>query len=217
MFQIENVQLSYNGKLVLDLPHLAAQQGEQWMVLGMSGSGKTTLLHILAGVLRPDKGSVTIGDTAISALPGGALDRFRGRHIGLIFQQLHLLPTLSVRQNLLAAPFMAGLKQDSSRVDEVLESLGITEKADAAPDTLSFGQKQRVAIARAVMNRPSVILADEPTSALDDDNCRKVLELLMEQARLHQATLLIATHDQRIKPFLKNTVLLQNGKLHESA
>lgn len=198
MFVLDNLCHQYGSTTVLQLPHLNAAQGEHHLVLGQSGSGKTTLLHILAGLLKPSQGHVVVAGEDLTALSGDALDRFRGRHIGIVFQQLHLLPTLTVEQNLLLAPFMAGLPQDVARVHEVLQNLDVGDKAHAYPNELSHGQRQRVAIARAVMNRPSVLLADEPTSSLDDQRAEQVLHLLTAQAEAHGATLLIATHDHRI-------------------
>jgi putative ABC transport system ATP-binding protein len=115
-----------------------------------------------------------------------------------------------VAENLLLAQYMAGLAQEPARVEEVLYSLDLADKADAYPATLSFGQQQRVTIARAVMNKPGVILADEPTSALDDVRCRQVLDLLVEQARAYRATLVIATHDQRVKDRIANQLVLSD-------
>ena len=198
MFVLENLQHRYGRTAVLDLPLFAADQGEHHLILGRSGSGKTTLLHILAGLLRPTEGRVVVAGEELGALRGDALDRFRGRHVGIVFQQMHLLPTLTVEQNLLLAPYMAGLPQDADRAREVLRSLDVEEKAQAYPHALSVGQRQRVAIARAVMNRPRLLLADEPTSSLDDLRAKQVLSLLTQQARAHGATLVLATHDARI-------------------
>jgi putative ABC transport system ATP-binding protein len=199
MFNIQNVRHFYDGQMVLDMPSWSAAQGEQWLMLGPSGSGKTTLLHILAGLLRPSEGEIEIAGQRLSNFTASNLDQFRGQNIGIVFQRMHLFQTLTVSQNLLMAQFMAGLKQDQNRVDEVLESLDIGTKKSAYPNELSQGQAQRVSIARAVINRPKVILADEPTSALDDPNCAKVIELLKAQAETYGATLAITTHDQRLK------------------
>jgi putative ABC transport system ATP-binding protein len=195
---------------VLDLPRFEGEQGEHWLVLGLSGSGKTTLLHIMGGLLRPTRGTAVVAGEDLTQLRGAALDQFRGRHIGIVFQQMHLLATLTVAENLLLAQYMAGLAQEPARVEEVLYSLDLADKADAYPATLSFGQQQRVTIARAVMNKPGVILADEPTSALDDVRCRQVLDLLVEQARAYRATLVIATHDQRVKDRIANQLVLSD-------
>ncbi|MEM6783202.1 MAG: ABC transporter ATP-binding protein [Bacteroidota bacterium] len=198
MILLEDVRHRYGQDAVLDLPHFSVAQGEHRLVLGLSGSGKTTLLHILAGLLKPSEGRVVVAGEDLTALKGDALDRFRGQHIGIVFQQLHLFPTLTVEQNLLLAPYMAGLPQDVGRAHEVLRSLDVAEKVKAYPHELSVGQRQRVAIARAVMNRPRLLLADEPTSSLDDVRAAQVLTLLREQAEAYDATLLVATHDARI-------------------
>ncbi len=199
MVLLENIRHAYDGTVVLDLPRFEAEQGAHWLVLGRSGSGKTTLLHLLGGLIAPQQGRVVVAGEDLGALGGDALDRFRGRHIGIVFQQLHLLPTLTVRQNLLLAQYAAGVAQDRRRVDETLEKLDVLARADAYPDALSQGQRQRVVIARAVLNRPRVLLADEPTASLDDVRAAQVLDLLTTQAREAGATLVIATHDARIK------------------
>lgn len=209
MFNIQNVRHYYDDQLVLDMPQWSATQGEQWLMLGPSGSGKTTLLHILAGLLTPSEGNVEIAGQNLANLNASSLDQFRGQNIGVVFQKMHLFGTLTVAQNLLMSPFMAGLKQDENRVDEVLEGLDIGTKKSALPSELSQGQVQRVSIARAVMNRPKVILADEPTSALDDANCEKVIALLKQQAESYGATLVITTHDQRLKDAIANHFVIK--------
>lgn len=180
-------------------PDWRIPQGAHCLLLGNSGSGKTTLLHILAGLRRPTSGRVIVGDQDLTALSNAQLDRYRGRSIGLVFQQSHLIGSLTVAQNLRLAQYLAGLPQRTDAIDETLASLQLTPRRNALPHTLSQGEAQRTVIARALLNRPRVIMADEPTSSLDDDNCYRVLRLLREQARRHNATLIIATHDQRLK------------------
>lgn len=199
MFELQGVSHAYDGTEVLRVDAWQAAQGEHWLLLGPSGSGKTTLLHALAGILKPAAGRVTVAGQDLGALGAKALDRFRGQHIGIVLQRLHLIPSLDVAHNLLLAQYLAGLPQDRRRVDEVLAGLDLADKGAAKPHELSFGQAQRVAIARAVVNRPQLLLADEPTSNLDDARCLQALELLQAQAAACKATLLIATHDQRIK------------------
>lgn len=208
MFNLQGVRHAYNGQTVLNLDAFQGTQGDHWLVLGLSGSGKSTLLHILGGLLKPTAGNVTVADQDLTKLSGAALDQFRGRNIGIVFQQMHLLKTLTVLENVLLAQYMAGLSQDRKRAQAVLDSLDIGSKATAYPDQLSYGQQQRVTIARAVMNKPKVILADEPTSSLDDVRSQQVLDLLVEQAKTHNATLLIATHDQRIKDQIPHQLTL---------
>ena len=204
MFLIQNLKHAYNRMEVLNVPAWQVEQGSQWLVLGPSGSGKTTLLHILAGILKPTAGSVSVAGQDLTALKAADLDRFRGQCIGIVLQSLHLVPSLTVRNNLLLAQYLAGLPQDGTRVRQVLASLDIAAKANAHPHELSFGQAQRVAVARAVVNRPKLLLADEPTSNLDDARCAQAYGLLESQARACGATLVVATHDQRIKARMSN-------------
>ena len=199
MFALSKVRHRYDGTVALAVDDWQVKQGEHWLVIGPSGSGKTTLLHLLAGVLHAQEGTVSVAEQDLGRLSQAALDRFRGRHVGIVLQRLHLMTTLTVARNLLLAQYCAGLEQDRARVDEVLSDLGIADKAAAYPRELSHGQAQRVAVGRAVLNRPRLLLADEPTSNLDDDNCAQALELLVKQAERCGATLLIATHDARLK------------------
>jgi ABC-type lipoprotein export system ATPase subunit len=142
---------------------------------------------------------VGVAGQNLTSLRAQQLDRFRGQHIGIVLQRLHLIPSLRVLENLLLAQYLAGLPQDRARAREVLETLDLREKEAAYPHELSFGQAQRVAIARAAVNRPKLLLADEPTSNLDDARCQQALELLLTMAQACNATLVIATHDQRIR------------------
>jgi ABC-type lipoprotein export system ATPase subunit len=199
VFAIQDLKHAYDGTEVLNVDAWRAEQGAQWLVIGPSGSGKTTLLHILAGILRPSAGSVGVAGQDLTALRAQQLDRFRGQRIGIVLQRLHLIPSLPVMDNLLLAQYLAGLPQDRARVREVLKALDLSGKEGAYPHELSFGQAQRVAVARAVVNRPKLLLADEPTSNLDDARCQQALELLLSMARACEATLVIATHDQRIR------------------
>ncbi len=212
MFDLQQVSHGYDGTEVLRVPAWSAAPGAHWLLLGPSGSGKTTLLHILAGILRPGAGRVHVAGQDLAALAPGNLDRFRGRHIGIVLQRLHLLPSLTVAQNLQLAQYLAGLPQDAARVQEVLASLDIADKARAYPHALSHGQAQRVAVARAVVNQPRVLLADEPTSNLDDARCAQALDLLLAQATACGATLVIATHDQRIKARVSSQFVLESAR-----
>lgn len=210
MFAVNDLQHAYAGQTALGINAWQAAQGEHWLVLGPSGSGKTTLLHALAGILQPTAGRVVVAGQELAVLSPSALDRFRGRHVGIVLQRLHLLPSLTVAQNLALAQYLAGLPQDTVRINEVLGSLDLADKARSYPHALSHGQAQRVAIARAVVNKPRVLLADEPTSNLDDTRCAQALDLLLAQATSCGATLVIATHDQRIKARVPNQFVLNN-------
>jgi len=189
----------YGAREALKVERFEAAAGEHWLVLGPSGCGKTTLLHIVSGLLRPSAGEVRVGDQPLAALSGSALDRWRGRTLGIVPQKLHLVPSLSVLQNLLLAQFLAGMPEDSTRARAVLDQVRLGERSGARPAQLSHGEAQRAAVARATVNRPRVLIADEPTSNLDDANCERALDLLQTQARECGATLVVATHDQRAR------------------
>ncbi len=208
MFVLKNVRHSYGGREVVHVDQWSVAQGEHWLLLGSSGSGKSTLLHVLAGLIKPSHGAVSIAGQNLAELPASEIDRFRGRHIGVVFQRLHLISSLTVQQNVSLARYLASEAPDATRTQDLLASLRLTECASRRPEALSFGQAQRAAIARAVINKPRLILADEPTSNLDDASAGIAVELLLEQANLCGATLVIATHDRRIrKRFERQRVL----------
>jgi len=210
MFAVDNLVHAYEERDVLRVASWRAEQGAHWLILGPSGSGKTTLLHALAGILKPTAGSITVAEQDFGVLSPAELDRFRGRHIGMVLQRLHLVSSLTVLNNLLLAQYMAGEAQSAARAREVLGSLDLADKANAHPHELSHGQAQRVAVARAVVNKPKLLLADEPTSNLDDARCMQALDLLQAQAKACGATLVIATHDGRIKSKVANRFELQS-------
>lgn len=199
MLEIRGLRHDYGGRTVLSVPSWDVAQGDSSLVLGPSGSGKTTLLNVIAGLARPTAGTVRVAGEEITRLSPAARDAFRARRVGLVLQTLHLIGVVSVRENLRLAQRLAGAKVDDARIDEVLASLAIPGLSGARARDISVGEAQRVAIARAVVNRPALILADEPTSALDDGNCEKALALLLEQAAACGATLLVATHDNRVR------------------
>jgi putative ABC transport system ATP-binding protein len=209
VINVSELSYTYHGGKRIDFGDFSVDRGEHCLLLGESGCGKTTLLHLLGGLLRSQSGSITINSTSIVGLSETQLDQFRGAHLGFIFQKNHLVTALSVVQNLMLAPFLAGGDGDLQRAEDVLRSLNIAQLKDARISTLSQGQAQRVAIARSLMNRPKVILADEPTSALDDKSCDAVMELLGTVAAEHQTTLIIATHDSRLKSKVKRQILLR--------
>ena len=199
MLSIRSLRHDYAGRTVLSIPGWEVPQGEASLVIGPSGSGKSTLIGVIASLITPTAGSVTIGGKEITALGPVQRDAFRARHIGLVPQTLHLIGVLSVRDNLRLVRRLAALREDDRAIETCLASLGIAALAARRARDISVGEAQRVAIARAVVNQPQLILADEPTSALDDANCARALALLTDQAAACGATLLIATHDQRIR------------------
>lgn len=199
MIKLQHVSHQFEKGATLAFDDWTIQAQEQWLLLGASGSGKTTLLHMITGLLKPGKGTVTIIETQIYALSAKKLDQFRGRNIGVVFQRPHLIKSLTVFENLLLAQRLAGFDEDHKRIREVLNSLNIAEKEGVYPSQLSQGQQQRISIARAVVNRPVILIADEPTSSLDDQHTSIVMDLLKEQSESNKAVLLVATHDKRIK------------------
>lgn len=208
MIATQNLAFAYTPEQPFAFPDLNFEQGAHGLILGQSGCGKSTLLHLLGGLRRAQKGTVSVAGKAFDQMSETQLDRFRGQHIGIIFQQAHLIKALTVEENLLAAHYLAGNKQDKQLVRSTLEKLNMGHKLKSKPQNLSLGEQQRVAIARAIMNKPSLILADEPTSSLDDNNCAEVLKLLLEQSAESNATLLIVTHDGRLKTEFEQKILL---------
>lgn len=199
MISIDKLSYSYSPQTSIQFPDVMIPAGQHALLLGESGSGKTTLLHLMGGLLRQYSGSIKLDGIELSSLSEKQLDHFRGQKIGFIFQRNHLVSALTVEQNLMLAPYLADVAIDKNRIAEVLESLGLSAKRHSKVTALSHGQAQRAAIARAVLNKPALILADEPTSALDDKNCDRVIHLLMEVASANNSTLVVATHDQRVK------------------
>jgi putative ABC transport system ATP-binding protein len=165
----------------------------------------------MCGLLHPQQGDVEVQGQKISALNGPALDRFRGKHFGIVFQQSHFIQSLSVMENLAIPHFLLGEKFPTSKAEELLSNLGIAHKAQAKPLALSVGEQQRASIARALIHQPSIVLADEPTSALDDASTAAVIGLLEEQCAQAGAALIVVTHDQRLKSRYSNRVELNPG------
>ena len=208
MIKTNNISHQYKNQELIKLPDLLLEQGEEALVIGKSGCGKSTLLHILGGLLTPTNGEVSINRQSVYAISGPDLDKFRGNNIGVVFQVPHFIQSLTVKENLLLGQNLAGNSKDESKILELLTDMDVVQKIDNKINNLSQGEKQRIAIARALINEPKVILADEPTSALDDENCELVVKLLKSQAKKHNATLLIVTHDNRLNSQFERRVLL---------
>lgn len=167
-------------------------------IIGKSGSGKSTLLNILSGLDSADAGEVIVGGKKIHLMKDKELSAYRSKNIGFVFQSFHLIPVLSVWENITLPVKFAGMSVDAKYVEELMEMLEITEKRNALPATLSGGQQQRAAIARALANKPALVFADEPTGNLDAETGNKVLELLVNGIRRYHQTLVMVTHDMDI-------------------
>ena len=207
MIKTESLKFSYDGKKYFDFPDINLDSGENLLIIGNSGIGKTTLLHLLAGILKPESGSINISGTDISKFSDTELDKFRGDNIGIVFQKPHFISSLTINENLKLAQYLSPSKT-SGDAKKILESLNIKDKYQQKPNQLSEGERQRASIALALINSPSLILADEPTSSLDDFNCDNVIKLLKKQAKDHKAQLIVITHDARLKKHFKNNLNL---------
>lgn len=193
-------KLSFQDLLLADQQHT--------LVLGDSGSGKSTLLNLIAGFSSPTTGQVIINGQDLYQLSGSDLDKFRAQNLGFIFQEAHLLKNLSVTENIKLAQSLAGLAVDEQAIKSLLEKLQLGGFGNRKPNELSRGQVQRVAIARALINKPLLLIADEPTAALDDKNTFLVVELIKGLAKEQGSTLLISTHDKRLKDEFTNNYIL---------
>ena len=199
MLTARDIRFRWSEEASFVFPDLAIAPGEHWLMLGPSGCGKTTYLHILAGILAPAAGEVFWRDQSVYGLSETGRDHLRGSRLGVIFQQPHLVKTLSVQENLLLAMKLAGLKPDQKEVNAILDQLGMGHRKNAKPQKLSQGERQRVSVARALVGKPELLLADEPTASLDDANCEEVVKLLESLAVAQNCALLIITHDNRLK------------------
>jgi putative ABC transport system ATP-binding protein len=197
------VRKSFRGNPVLSIDRLAVPKGAQWIITGQSGAGKTTFLNLVSGILAPDAGTITVGDTELTQLAEAARDRFRAEKIGFVFQTFNLLQGFSALENVLLGMLFAD-KVDRPRAEALLDRVGLKDKMHELPDTLSVGQQQRVAIARALANRPEILLADEPTGNLDPKTGESIIELLKEVCRENGTTLLCVTHQPQVMASFKD-------------
>jgi putative ABC transport system ATP-binding protein len=208
-----SLRYAYPGSDPFSLPDVVVAQGGTLLLRGPSGSGKSTWLALAAGLLTPSAGEIVVAGQSVGTLGGAARDAWRARHIGFLPQRLHLSEALTVAENLALAYYAAGLPVDQAALRRTLEALGLADLARRRPSQLSGGQAQRAALARAVLLRPKVILADEPTASLDDETCAHALALLRQTADTFGATLVIATHDARVRHALPQAQALVFGAL----
>lgn len=202
-----------NAVTALDHVTLSVESGEFVAIVGASGSGKSTLLHLLGGVDRPTKGEIRIEDTDISTLNEEALAAFRRRKVGLIYQFYNLIPTLTIRKNILLPVLLDGRRPDRERFDQIVTTLGLTDRLEHLPGELSGGQQQRAAIARSLICRPAILLADEPTGNLDRKNSRETMDLLKLSHRRFGLTVLLITHDEKLALEADRILTMEDGRV----
>lgn len=208
MLETKSVNFSYGSQVSFSFPDIHMAGEDHLLMLGRSGVGKTTYLHLIAGLLKPSSGSIEIDSQNIAILSERQTDHFRGKNIGLIFQHPHFIRAITLLENIVLAQYLGSGKRDKVKAVQLLDRLGLSERSGQKPHMLSRGEQQRSAVAMALVNNPSLILADEPTASLDDESCENVAHLLIENAKLNKAKLLIITHDQRLKNFFDKHVTL---------
>ncbi len=217
ILKCEGVRKVYNcgscQVTALDGVDLAVSKGEFVAIVGASGSGKSTLLHILGSVDKPTAGSVIIDGIALSGLNPTQAAVFRRRKVGLVYQFYNLIPTLTVRKNILMPLALDKKKPDNEYFEHIVGTLGISDKLDALPSQLSGGQQQRAAIARALIYRPALLLADEPTGNLDQKNAGEILDLIKLSSRSLGQTVLLITHDEKLALEAERIVTIADGRI----
>ena len=202
-----------NAVHALDGVTLSIEPGEFTAIIGTSGSGKSTLLHMLGGLDRPTSGSVTVDGKDIFSLKDEALTIFRRRKIGFVFQNYNLVPVLNVYENIVLPIQLDGNEPDAAYIDNIIETLGLSEKLSNLPNNLSGGQQQRVAIARAIASKPAIILADEPTGNLDSKTSQDVLGLLKLTSKKFSQTIVMITHNEAIAQLADRIIRIEDGKI----
>lgn len=217
ILRVENLSKVYGSEdtavKALDNISFSVSKGEFVAIVGASGSGKSTLLHLLGGVDRPTSGKVYIEGTDIYELNEDQLAVFRRRQLGVVYQFYNLIPVLNVEENMTLPLLLDGRKVDKKYLNQLLETLDLTNRLEHLPNQLSGGQQQRVSIGRALINHPALILADEPTGNLDSKNSAEIVELLKRFNNEYHQTLIMITHDERIALGADRIISIQDGKL----
>ena len=215
MIDIKNITKSFGQLQVLKGIDLHIDKGEIVSIVGPSGAGKTTLLQIIGTLDHPDSGTVSIDGTNVHALSTDKLSDYRNRHIGFVFQFHQLLPEFTAIENVMIPAFIAGKSTSAAkaRATELLEFMGLADRAHHKPHQLSGGEKQRVAVARALVNEPSVILADEPSGSLDSKNKAELHQLFFDLRDKYGMTFIIVTHDEGLAAITDRTIHLKDGQI----
>ena len=217
ILKIENLTKVYgsgeNEVRALDGVSFSVEKGEFLAIIGPSGSGKSTLLHILGGVDRPTSGKVWLDGQDVYEQDEEQLAIFRRRQVGLIYQFYNLIPVLNVVENMTLPVLLDGRKVNEERLNELVETLGLSGRKNNLPNQLSGGQQQRVSIGRALMNAPAVVLADEPTGNLDSRNSQEIVELLRQSNVKYKQTLIVITHDDSIALQADRIIAIEDGRI----
>lgn len=213
MIKLEGITKSFGSLQVLKGIDLEIDKGEIVSIVGPSGAGKTTLLQIMGTLDEPDAGVVYIEETNLSRMKEKELSAFRNRHIGFVFQFHQLLPEFTALENVMIPAFIAGTstKEAAARAAEIIEFMGLTDRASHKPNELSGGEKQRVAVARALVNHPAVILADEPSGSLDTHNKEELHQLFFDLRNRFGQTFVIVTHDEGLAKITDRTIYMVDG------
>lgn len=217
MITIKNIKKSFGSLEVLKGIDLSIEKGEIVSIVGPSGAGKTTLLQIIGTLDRPDSGSVYVDSVDVTSLSQKKLSDFRNRHIGFVFQFHQLLPEFTAIENIMIPAYIAGVntKEARHRAEELLQFMGLADRAKHKPNELSGGEKQRVAVARALINNPDVILADEPSGSLDSKNKEELHQLFFDLRDKYGQTFVIVTHDEGLASITDRTIHMRDGLLEK--
>ena len=204
LFRTLDIEFKYDDFQALKKQNFSIKKGQNLLIHGPSGCGKTTLINLLSGLIKPTSGKIFFEDNDYNNLNEDELCKIRAKYFGFIFQKFHLINHLNVEQNIsLANP------RNYIKVEELIKELGLIDKKKLMVRDLSVGEAQRVAVARAIVNEPKVLFADEPTSSLDEINTHKVIELIFSQAKQNKTTLILSTHDNRVKKYFSNVLEIQ--------
>ncbi|MBO1517498.1 ABC transporter ATP-binding protein [Psychrobacter halodurans] len=211
----KTVQVGEQSLAIIKDVSIHVDAGEFVVIMGKSGSGKSTLLGLLAALDYPDSGSVTLAGQTLSALDEDALAVIRQREMGFVFQAFHLLPTLSVCENI-AFPLDIARRADPARVDALIEAVGLGHRRDSLPSQLSGGEQQRTAVARALVAQPKIVFADEPTGNLDEQNAEQVMQLLLDLRAQTGSALVVVTHDPALADMADRVITMHDGMIDGS-